>query len=153
MSPLSASIEALAGQSDAAHFQVRLRIENRTGTTVRLLNPKMGRPSPEMNWRYSNEAYQISLLMMFNHLSMWVTDEAGDKLPLQMIDSGATPALWPPLEFAPGDSMTLTVPIGEFFVLQSGRTYDVTIEYGEQGQKVKARGRLAVPLSAQCLAG
>jgi hypothetical protein len=88
-----------------------------------------------------DEGYQISLLMMFNYLSMSVTDEAGDELPLQMIDSGATPALWPPLELAPGDSMTLTVPIGEFFVLESGRTYDVTIEYGEQGQKVKARGR------------
>lgn len=149
MSPLSPSIEAPAGQSDATHFEVRLRIENRTGTMVRLLNPNMGRPSPEMNWRYSNEAWQISLLMIFNYLSMSVTDDAGDEIPLQMIDSGATPALWPPLELAPGDSMTLAVPIGEFFVLESGRTYDVIIDYGEQGQKVKARGRIALPVSAQ----
>jgi hypothetical protein len=98
-----------------------------------------------MNWRRSNEAYQISLLLSFNYLSMSVTDEAGQTPPQIGSDSGGTPAVWPMLELAPRDFMTLTIPLGEFYALESGKTYDVTIEYGEQGQKVTARGRISVP--------
>jgi len=142
---LTATIEVPAGQTDPATFVVTLRITNRTGSNIAILNPDMGVPSPAMNWPDSDKTYQTSLLMSFHYLSMSVTDDAGQELPQQISEAWATPILWPKLELAPGDSFELASPIGSFYQLESGRAYWVALEYGDQDLKVSARTRLTAP--------
>jgi hypothetical protein len=145
MMPLTATIEVPAGQTDAVSFRVTSRITNQTGRRIAILNPDMGIPAPTMNWPWSNETYQTSLLISFGYLSMSVTDETGQELPQQAIQTWATPVLRPKLELVPDDSFELAIPIGNFYHLASGRAYRVVLEYGDQNLKVSARTRLTVP--------
>jgi hypothetical protein len=142
---LTAAIEVSAGQADARAGRVKLRITNPTDRSIAILNPDMGVPSPAMNWPYSKEAYQTFLLMSFGYLSMSVTDEAGREPPRQEILMSATPALRPPIELGPGDSVDVVIPIGSFYQLESKKAYRVALEYGDQTLKVSAQTRVIVP--------
>lgn len=145
MEPLTAIIEVPAGQTEEAAFVVTLRITNHASSRIAVLNPDMGVPAPTMNWPYSNETYQTSLLMSFHYLAMSVTDEAGRELPQQLIQTWATPVLRMKIELEEGDSFKLSIPIGNFYQLESGKAYWVALDYGDQTLKVSARTRVTVP--------
>jgi hypothetical protein len=143
--PLTGAIEVPTGQHDARVLRVKLRITNPAGGRVAIVNPDMGVPSPAMNWHFSQEVYQIFLLLSFGFLSISVTDEAGSELPQRIIPTSATPALRPPLDLGPGDSFEIEIPIGSFYQLASGKTYRVSLEYGDKAMKVSAQTRVTVP--------
>jgi hypothetical protein len=138
-------MEVPAGQTDARALEAKLRIINPTDRRIAILNPDMGVPSPTMNWPYSKDVYQTSLLISFGYLSMSVTDEAGEELQQQAIQTWATPALRPPLDLEPGDSFEVAIPIGNFYQLESGKAYRVALTYGDQDQKISAGTRVIVP--------
>jgi hypothetical protein len=142
---LTADLEASAGLTDPRALSVTLRITNPDDRRIAILNPDMGVPSPAMNWSDSNDVYQTFLLMSFGYLSITVTDEAGKKLPRRAFPTSATPALRPPIELGPGDSLEVSIPIGGFYQLASKKAYGVAIEYGDQNLKVSARTRVIVP--------
>jgi hypothetical protein len=145
MTPLTPLIEVPAGQTDPASFRITFRLTNQTAHNVAVPNPNLGKPTPAMRWPWSNETYQISLLISFHHLSMSVTDEAGRMLPEKTIQTWATPAELPKLDLAPGESFELSIPIGNFYELASGDAYSVAIEYGDRDVKVAARTFVTVP--------
>lgn len=142
---LTAAIHVPAGQKDARAFQIKLRITNPTGSKIAVLNPDMGVPPPALKWTKSKETYQTSLLMWHGYLSMAVTDEAGKPLTPQAIATWVTPVVMPDLELAPGASFEITIPLGDFYTLMSGKSYGVALEYGDKGRKVSARTRVRVP--------
>lgn len=142
---LAAAIEVSDRHTDAPALQVRLRITNPEDRKVTILNPDMGVPSPALNWPESNDVYQTFLLTSFGFLSMTVTDEAGNELPLRTFPISATPALRPPVELAPGDSLELVIPVGSFYQLEAKKSYRVAIEYGDHALKVSAGTRFTVP--------
>lgn len=142
---LTTLIEVPREQTDAAELQVTLRITNRAAHSIALLNPDMGNPTPKMDWSWSNEAYQTSLLLSFGYLSMSVRDKAGQELPRQDIETWATPALLPEINLASGDSIEIIIPIGTFYPLTSGETYQVRLEYGDKKVKVLAQSCIPVP--------
>jgi hypothetical protein len=111
-----------------------LRITNQSDERIVVFNPDVGIPAPTMNWPSSNDAYQIS-----------VTDETGQELPQQAIQTWATPVIQPKLELTPDESFEMAIPIDSFYRLESGRAYWVAIEYGDQDLKVSARTRVTVP--------
>lgn len=137
--PLTAAIEVPAGQTETRAFEIKLRITNTTDSGILVLNPNMGIPSPAINWPFSKEVYQTSLLISFGYLSMSVTAEAAKTLPQHAIQAWSTPVLRPALDLGPGDSFVLAIPIGAFYQLESGKTYQVALEYGDQNLKVSAR--------------
>ena len=143
--PLTAAIEVSTAQTDARALRVKLRITNPADRRIAILNPDMGVPSPAMNWPYSKEVYQTSLLISFGYLSISVTDQAGKELPRQAIQTWATPALRPPIELGPGDSFEVAIPIDSFYQLESKKAYRVALEYGDRNLKVSARTRVTVP--------
>jgi hypothetical protein len=145
MASLTATIEVPATQQDPSAFVVVLRITNQTERTIAVLNPDVGVPAPAMNWRWSNAVYQVSLLMSFHYLTMSVTDGADEELPQISIQTWVTPAMGPKLELAPGDSLTLPIPLGSFYELVAGSAYRVALEYGAQDLKVTAQARVTVP--------
>jgi hypothetical protein len=142
---LTAAIEVPAGQPDARAFVAKLRITNPSDRRITILNPDMGVPPPAVHWPYSKEVYQTFLLMSFGYLSMLVTDEAGKELPQQVIPTSATPALRPPIELRPGDSLEVAIPVGSFYQLESKKAYRVALEYGDQTLKVSAQTRVIAP--------
>jgi hypothetical protein len=145
MPPLTAQIEVPVGQTDPAAFRVILRLTNQAGDTIAVLNPDLGKPTAAMRWPWSSDSYRVSLLISFHYLSMSVTDKAGRKLPQQAVQSMATPVRLPDLHLAPGTFLELPIPIGDFYELGSGRTYDVMIEYGDRDRKVTARTLMTIP--------
>ena len=142
---LTGTMEVPAGQNDARALVIKLRIVNPTDRRIAILNPDMGVPSSSMNWPFSKQVYQTSLLLSFGYLSMSVTDEAGKELQQQVIQTWATPALRPPLELEPGDSFEVAIPIGHFYQLMSRKAYGVALTYGDQNLRVSARTRVNVP--------
>lgn len=141
--PLTAAIEVPPGQADPATFRIKLRITNEAATTTAVLNPNMGVPAPSMNWPYSHETYQTAMLMSFSYLSISVNDATGHELPLQAIATWATPVILPKVELALGQSIELTIPIGEFYLLRPGTPYQVALEYGDRELKVTAHAKVS----------
>ncbi|HYK04672.1 MAG TPA: hypothetical protein VE974_23165 [Thermoanaerobaculia bacterium] len=136
---LAAAIEIRGGQT------VELRITNISDRTIAILNPDLGVPSPAVGWPYSLEVYRTFLLMSFAFLSISMTDDSGDELRPRRIDFSVTPALRTPIDLEPGGWFTLPIPIGDFYELRPGQTYDVAIEYGDRKQRVRAETRLTFP--------
>jgi hypothetical protein len=127
-------------------LRVKLQIIDSTDRKIAILNADMGVPSAAMKWPYSNEVYQTFLLISFGYLSMLVTDAAGKELPQQTVTAmSATPALRPPIELGPGDSLEVTIPLGSFYQLESRKSYRVAIEYGDPKLKVSAQTHIIVP--------
>jgi hypothetical protein len=142
--PLTATIE-VPPQIASQPFHVALRIVNPSEPSLAILNPDMGVPSPAMKWPWSNQAYQTSLLISFGYLSVSVVDDTGRELPQETLQTWATPVLRPRIELAAGDSVEVSIPIGDFYQLESGRSYSVSLEYGDRDLKVAARARVQVP--------
>jgi hypothetical protein len=145
MAPLTAIVEVPAGQTNTVEYRLILRVTNQSDSPVSILNPDMGLPAPATKWPWSNETYRTSILMSFGYLSISVTDETSKELPQQVIQTWATPVLRPKIELGRGESFELPVPIGSFYQLESGRTYLVVLEYGDQALKVLTRTSFTAP--------
>ncbi len=130
--PLTAAIDVSTGQPAARSLRVNLRIMNPAGGRVAILNPDMGVPSPAMNRPFSQEVFQISLLISLGYLSISVTDESGKELARQSIPTSATPPLRPRLELGSGDPFEVAIPLDSFYQLESKKAYRVALEYGDQ---------------------
>ncbi|MDQ3930116.1 MAG: hypothetical protein M3328_13335 [Chloroflexota bacterium] len=143
--PLTATIEVPGDQADAKALRVILRVTNQGEDKVAVLNPDMGVPMPNMDWPWSVETYRTSLLLSYGFLSISVTDEAGNEVPQDAIQTWVTPVLQPNIELEQGDSFDVPVPIGDFYHLESGKSYDVDLTYGHRDLKVSARSRLTIP--------
>jgi hypothetical protein len=137
--PLSATIEPLDGDDGPG---VALRITNTSGAPVELLNPDLGRPSAEMKWPFSLETYRASLLMSYGYLAVSVTDEHGEPVDKQPVETWVTPILNSPVALSPGESLDVPIPLGPFFALAPGQTYRVLAEYGDDALKVSGEGAL-----------
>jgi hypothetical protein len=140
-----ATVDVPLGQADPAAFRVSLRVTNQTARSTSVLNPDMGAPTPDTKWPYSNEVYQTSLLLSFHFLTIVISDESGHDLPQQPVATWATPVVLPKLELPAGASLELTIPLGTFYRLESGRTYRVAMRYGDREQTVSVQTAVRVP--------
>jgi len=138
---MTAVLEPLAGDD----VGVSLRIANRSDQPVEVLNPDVGRPSPEMGWPWSLEAYRVAVLLSFGYLALVVSDEAGDAVEPEPVQPWATPVLRPPLVLAPGDAVAVPLPLVPFFPLAAGVTYRVAVDYGTAPARVHAEGTITAP--------
>jgi hypothetical protein len=145
VSPFKTAIEIPPNQTDPRNFRILARITNAADRNTDILNPDMGVPSPAMKWPFSGEAYQTAMLISFGYLTMAVTDEGGRDLRREPIETWATPVLRPRLDLKPGESVELTVPLGTFYRLESGKTYRVTLGYGDTTPKAEASASVTVP--------
>jgi hypothetical protein len=143
--PLTATVHPTRGKGKATELAVTLQIRNASGSTVEVLNPDMGRPSPSTNWPWSLQAYRASLLMSYGYLAVSVTDESGHPVVRKPLETWATPVLRPRLALAPGDSFDVVIPVGRLFPLSTGGKYRVSVEYGDGALKVRGEGSIDVP--------
>jgi len=144
MPQFSADIVVPGGQSDPAAFRLVLRVNNTSDRPGTILNPDMGRPDPSLKWPYSTDAYRASLLMSFHFLHLTLEDDSGAEVPQNLFSTWSTPAIRPPRELEPGASLEIPIPLGELYPLESGKSYTVQGEYG-QDEKVAARATVRAP--------
>lgn len=140
--PLSAALRVSGAGQDPSGLTLELQVTNRSDAAVAVINPDLGSPPADMSWPASPEVYRTSLLLSYGYLEMSVLGDDGRELPLEMIETWVTPIRKRPLELQPGESLALTVPIGKFFRLQSGRAYEVEVQFGEAGHRVAAGTRV-----------
>jgi hypothetical protein len=140
---LTATVEAHTN-APPDEVVVTLRIVNDADGAVDLLNPDIGRPAPSMNWPWSDDTYRASLLMSYQFLAIEVADESGGPADRQAVETWATPVLRPRVTLQPGQHLDLQIPVGSFFDLAPGHTYEVTVEYGDADRKVSATGSVVV---------
>jgi hypothetical protein len=125
---------------DGEEVGVTMQIANAGDQAVEVLNPDVGRPSPQMGWPWSVAAYRVAVLLSFGYLALAVTDDAGDAVRQEPVQSWATPVLRPAVVLGPGETLSVPVPLVPFFALEAGRVYGVTIEYGVAPLTVRAEG-------------
>ncbi len=142
---LAATVEPTTGDRHVDEPALTLRIVNASDSTVEVLNPDMGRPSPKVNWPWSIELYRASLLMSYGYLTVSVADESGRQVDNEPLETWVTPVLRPRLALSPGESFEVVIPVGRLFRLSAGRNYRVSVEYGDAALKVRAEGTFNVP--------
>jgi hypothetical protein len=143
MRGLSATLEVADEDSD--DLALILQLSNGTDAIVDLPNPDVGRPPPDADWPWSEDAYRASLLISFGLLELEVTDATGDPVRSDIPQTWATPVLRPRLELTPGDRLDVLLPIGLFFELEPGRNYQVIARYGDVPEKAQATITFSVP--------
>ena len=111
---------------------IRFVIRNQTEGPVTIVNPDVGVPPEKLNWRYSNETYQIYVLYQFHLLSMSLTTSSGVEVPQGGPQVPVTPILMPPLRLQPGNSLSLRVNLSDHFQLSTPGRMHFNIRYGER---------------------
>ncbi len=142
---LTGSIDVPDGQTDTGAFRIDLRVKNQTDRDTEILNPDFGKPPESMQWPWSEETYRASIMLSFHYLTISVTDKVGRTLPPRAIQSWSTPAVLPKRNVAPGESLAVPIPLGDFYDLAPRTTYIVAIEYGDAELKVAARSTITTP--------
>jgi hypothetical protein len=123
---------------------VKFTVINQTNSPVSIVNPYVGMPPAEMNWAFSNETYQIAVLLSFHLMKISIVDFSGKELAMTGPNSWVTPILLPRLELASGDSFTVQINLADHFELQHTGRYDVTIEYGDEHAFAHANTQLLI---------
>jgi hypothetical protein len=124
-------------------FWADLRIINEGEKTVSIHNP--GNYRPTEGWEFSREAYNVAVLLSFHFLEMRLS-RAG--VPLARRETIATRAghiVGLPVELAPSDELKVSIPLHEFYDLESGATYLLELTYGDDKLRVSAETRFQYP--------
>jgi hypothetical protein len=98
-----------------------------------------------MNWPWSVEAYRAALLRSYGYLNFSVAEESGDAVPIEPIETWATPVPRALVALARGRSVNVPIPLARFFAFTPGRTYRVSAEYGDNATKVRGEGSVDPP--------
>lgn len=117
---------------------VAFTVKNETFAVVSVPNPYVGRPPAELDWPFSDETYQMSLLQSFGLLSLSVIHAETGPLANVGPQTWITPLMSAPLELAPGDSFRLRFNFSDFFELDQAGRYRVTAEYGDEYARAEA---------------
>ncbi len=114
-----------------------LRIVNEGRKTVSIHNP--GSYLPTERWEFSREAYNVAVLLSFHFLEMALTRADGIPVGSRGIATLADHTVEPPVVLKPQDALTISIPLHEFYHLESGVTYTLDLTYGDDALKVHAR--------------
>jgi hypothetical protein len=121
-----------------------LRIVNSGASSAYIHNPGDYRPTD--GWAHSREAYNAAVLLSFQFLEVALIGRNGTRIEPGDVATRANHDLHPPVELRPSESLTISIPLHEFYKLERGAIYSIEITYGEKEPRIRARGRF------QCLA-
>jgi hypothetical protein len=114
-----------------------LRIVNTGEKTVFIHNPGDYRPTE--GWEFSREAYNAAVLLSFHFLDMALTTKDGISVDQSGIATRANHDVEPPVELKPSDALTISIPLHEYYNLESGVTYSLELTYGDDQLRVRAK--------------
>lgn len=109
---------------------VHMTITNGSNQEVVIVNPEVGLPPPDLDWRASDQAYQIAVLMSFGLIKITLKDTDG-----QLVESkGLVPWVTPTLgkrTLRPHDNLAFDFDLNELFSIDLARLYNVQVRYGD----------------------
>jgi hypothetical protein len=113
-----------------------LRIVNQGDKAVEILQP--GSFPPYNGWEHSYEAYQVAALQSFHILRITILDENQEELSQQEIITMAD-HVFRQIALEPGQELSLSIPLHEFYRLDSGVRYTIVIQYGRDQIKAQVK--------------
>ncbi|HEX4707782.1 MAG TPA: hypothetical protein VH229_08625 [Candidatus Udaeobacter sp.] len=122
---------------------VDLRIANNGEKTVLIHNP--GNYRPTEGWELSREAYNVAVLLSFHFLEMILTREDGIPVESSGIAMRADHIGEPPVALRPHAVLTISIPLHEFYDLESRVNYSLELTYGDNNLKVHAKTQFQYP--------
>jgi len=120
-----------------------LRIVNYGEEPFFIHNPGDYRPTE--GWNFSREAYDVAVLLSFHFLDMTLTTEDGIPVEQRGIATRANHDVEPPVELKPSDALTISIPLHEYYNLESGVTYLLGLTYGDDNLRVHAKSQFQYP--------
>jgi len=123
---------------------VELIAKNQTFSPVSVINPDVGIPPDRVNWPFSKETYQISILLSFHLITILMVDASGQQLPMVSLNPWVTPIFLPRLSLDPGNSFTLRINLSDHFQLQKAGKYHLFIHYGDEQASAHAETDLLI---------
>jgi hypothetical protein len=109
---------------------VRMTITNGSDQEFVIVNPDVGVPPPDLDWRASDQAYQIALLMSFGLLKITLKDTDEELVESKGLMSWVTPILGK-RTLHPHDNLVLDFDLNELFLIDSAGLYSVWLRYGD----------------------
>jgi hypothetical protein len=109
---------------------VGMTITNGSDRELVIVNPDVGVPPPDLNWKASNEAYQIAELMSFGLIQITLKDANGELVESKGLMPWVTPILGK-RALQPYDSLVLDFDMNELFPIDSAGLYSLKIGYGD----------------------
>lgn len=116
---------------------IRLTITNVSDREIVLPDPEVGIPSPDLNWKNSNEAYQVCLLMSFGLIQITLKHGNGDAIESKGLMPWVTPIL-SKRKLQPHDTLVLNFDISELFSIETVGVYRLHVRYGEEAAYAEA---------------
>jgi hypothetical protein len=111
---------------------VSMTITNGSDQELVIVNPEVGVPPPDLNWRASNEAYQIGVLMSFGLIQITLKDANGVLVESKGLMPWVTP-IFGKRALQPHDSLALDFDLNELFSINLAGLYNVQVRYGKDG--------------------
>jgi len=129
---LTASLELRADRPVLGDpIWVRMIMVNGFDRDVVIVNPDVGVPPPELDWKASIEAYQISVLMSFGLTRILLKDADGRLVESKGLMPWVTPILGK-RTLQPHDKLVLNFDLNELFVIDLAGLYNVWLRYGDK---------------------
>jgi len=108
-------------------IMVDFKMINQKDHPVKVYQP--GDFQPTTGWEYSYEAYQVAVLQSFHILKMTVIDENNKELNQNAIMTLAD-HVFRNIDINKGQVLNLAIPLHEFYNLEKGTEYTLTVQYG-----------------------
>src|SRR5207248_727871 len=109
---------------------VRMTITNGSDQAFIIVNPEVGAPPPNLEWKASDQAYQVALLMSFGLLKVTLKDTDGELVESKGLMPWVTPILGK-LALQPHDIVALDFDLNELFSIESPGRASLQVRYGD----------------------
>ena len=122
---------------------VRMTITNGSDQGFIIVNPEVGAPPSDLEWRASDQAYQVALLMSFGLLKMTLKDTDGELVESKGLMPWVTPILGK-RTLQPHDILVLDFDLNELFSIDSPGRSSLEVRYGDDAAYAEANIDLEV---------
>jgi hypothetical protein len=116
---------------------VRMTITNDSDEEIEVVNPEVGVPPSDLEWRASDQAYQVALLMSFGLLKITLKDTDGELVESNGLMPWVTPILGK-RALQPHDNLVLDFDLNELFSIDSPGRSSLQVRYGDDAVYAEA---------------
>lgn len=109
---------------------VSMTITNDSDQELVIVNPEVGIPPLELDWKASHQAYQIAILMSFGLIKITLRDADDQLVESKGLMPWVTPVLGKRM-LRPHDNLVIDFDLNELFVIDSAGLYHLSLRYGD----------------------
>lgn len=141
-STMDTTLHAKLQFRSSEEYWADLTIINNQREQVKVIKPDNFTPFD--GWKHSHEAYQIATLQSFHILKITLVDENNTLLSQKTGLSTPLDHAVLYIDFSPGQELNLPIPLHEYYDLEFGKSYTLSVQYGRESIKAQASGTLRI---------